>query len=63
MGPHGHALCDHARFVDANASREWDSAKGSQLLRSLAGQALQVTHCVGHREQTRTNRLQGSILA
>lgn len=32
MGPHGHALCDHARFEDANASREWNSAKGPQLL-------------------------------
>lgn len=49
-------------FENANASREWNSVKGPQLLRLLAGQALHVTHCVGHREQTRANRLQGSIL-
>ncbi|KAJ4991451.1 hypothetical protein SVAN01_03098 [Stagonosporopsis vannaccii] len=52
MGPRGHALCDHAQFENANASSEWSSAKGPQLLRPLAGQALHVIRCVGHRDST-----------
>lgn len=63
MGPRGHASCNHARFENANASSEWSSAKGPQLLRLLAGQALHVIRCVGHRGQTCANRLLGSILA
>jgi hypothetical protein len=56
-GPRGHALCDHTRFENVNASSEWNSAKGPQLLRSLAGQTLHVIRYVGHREQTCANRL------
>lgn len=62
MGPRGHASCDHAQFENANASIEWSSAKGLQLLRPPDGQALHVIRCVGHREQTCANRLLGSIL-
>jgi hypothetical protein len=53
----------HEPIRDANASSEWDSAKGPQLLRPLAGQALQVIRYIDHGEQTRANRLRGSILA
>lgn len=55
--------CNHTRFENANASSEWNFAKGPQHLRPLAGQALHVIRYVGHREQTCANRVLGSILA
>lgn len=63
MGPRGHALCDNGSFENANASSEWDTTQDPLHLRPLAGQALHVIRSVGHREQTCTNRLLGSILA